>query len=132
MLADSITGLGFQIAFYYGLTGFACAIYYRKEIFKSVRNFFMVGLAPFAGGAMLTYVFVKAFITYQNPANTTTGKAFLGVGTPVAIGVGMLLLGVVLMIFANFSFRDFFKRKPETAAPGALEGSAPAMAGGSE
>src|SRR5262249_4476924 len=35
VLADSITGLGFQIAFYYGLTGFACVIYYRKEIFKS-------------------------------------------------------------------------------------------------
>ena len=40
--------LGFQIAFYYGLTGFACAIYYRSELFKSVKNFFMVGLAPFA------------------------------------------------------------------------------------
>jgi amino acid transporter len=33
VLNDSITGLGFQIAFYYGLTGFACTIYYRKEIF---------------------------------------------------------------------------------------------------
>ena len=31
VLADSITGLGFQIAFYYGLTGFACALYYRRE-----------------------------------------------------------------------------------------------------
>ena len=25
VLGDSITGLGFRIAFYYGLTGFACA-----------------------------------------------------------------------------------------------------------
>ncbi len=81
---------------------------------------------------MLTYVFVKAFITYKDPANTTTGKGFLGVGTPVAIGVGTLLLGVVLMIIANFSFRDFFRRKPETADPRVLEGTAAAVAGGSE
>ena len=50
VLGDSITGIGFQIAFYYGLTGFACAIYYRKELFKSLKNFFMVGVAPFLGG----------------------------------------------------------------------------------
>src|SRR4029079_5103404 len=62
VLADSITGLGFQIAFYYGLTGFACAIYYRREIFKSMKNFLLVGLAPFLGGLMLTFIFVKALI----------------------------------------------------------------------
>src|SRR3954462_10750414 len=55
VLGDSITGLGFQIAFYYGLTGFACAIYYRRELFKSLHNFFFVGLAPFVGGLMLPY-----------------------------------------------------------------------------
>ena len=38
VLDDSITGLGFQIAFYYGLTGFACTIYYRKELFKSFQQ----------------------------------------------------------------------------------------------
>src|SRR5262245_10981855 len=50
VLNDSITGLGFLIAFYYGLTGYACTIYYRKEIFKSLKNFIMVGVAPFLGG----------------------------------------------------------------------------------
>ncbi len=68
VLADSITGLGFQIAFYYGLTGFACTIYYRREIFKSVKNFVMVGVAPFVGGLMLLGIFVKAFSDY----NTTS------------------------------------------------------------
>ena len=54
VLSDSITGIGFGIAFYYGLTGFACVVYYRKELFKSLKNFIMVGVAPFLGGAMLT------------------------------------------------------------------------------
>ena len=67
VLGDAIIGLGFQIAFYYGLTGFACTVYYRKEIFKSARNFIMVGVAPFLGGAMLTFIFIKALIPYSEP-----------------------------------------------------------------
>ena len=31
-LFDSLTALGLMIAFYYALTGFACVIYYRREI----------------------------------------------------------------------------------------------------
>ena len=48
VLANSIEALGFGIAFYYGLTGFACVIYYRRHIFKSFKNFIFIGLAPFA------------------------------------------------------------------------------------
>jgi amino acid transporter len=124
VLNDSITGIGFQIAFYYGLTGFACCIYYRREIFKSLRNFIMVGVAPFLGGAMLTFVFVKAFLDYKTTSTDVNyAGGFLGVGTPVAIGVGMLLVGIVVMVVANFIYPQFFKRKWETADPGILEGT---------
>lgn len=123
VLSDAITGLGFQIAFYYGLTGFACAVYYRREIFKSVKNFVMVGVAPLLGGLALAFIFVKALITYSDPAETETGTAFLGVGVPVAIGVGLILLGVVVMVFANVAYPKFFKRKPEIADPGILDGT---------
>jgi amino acid transporter len=123
VLGDAIIGLGFQIAFYYGLTGFACVVYYRREIFKSARNFIMVGLAPLLGGAALAFVFIKAFITYQDPAETETGSEFLGFGVPVAIGVGLLLVGVVVMVFANFAYPRFFKRKREVVDPGILEGT---------
>jgi amino acid transporter len=124
VLSDSITGIGFQIAFYYGLTGFACCIYYRREIFKSLRNFIMVGVAPFLGGAMLTFIFVKAFLDYKTTSTDVNySGGFLGVGTPVAIGVGGLLIGAVLLVFANVIYPRFFKRKWETADPGILEGT---------
>jgi amino acid transporter len=124
VLADSITGIGFQIAFYYGLTGFACCLYYRKEIFKSAKNFFMVGVAPFLGGAILTFIFVKAFLDYKTTSTDVNySGGFLGVGTPVAIGVGLLLVGVVVLVIANFVYPKFFKRKWETADPGILEGT---------
>jgi amino acid transporter len=124
VLNDSITGIGFGIAFYYGLTGFACVVYYRKEIFKSLKNFIMVGVAPFLGGAMLTFIFVKAFFDYKTTSTDVNySGGFLGVGTPVAIGVGGLLIGVVLLVFANIAYPKFFKRKWETADPGILEGT---------
>ncbi|MDP9227913.1 MAG: APC family permease [Actinomycetota bacterium] len=123
VLADSLTGLGFLICFYYGLTGLACTIFYRKELFKSVKNFFLVGVAPLAGFAILALIFVKAYVEYKDPVNTTSGSEFLGVGVPVAIGVGLLLVGIVLMVLDNFVFPKFFKRKWETAEPGILEGT---------
>ena len=124
VLSDSITGIGFQIAFYYGLTGFACVVYYRKELFKSVKNFIMVGVAPVLGGAILTFIFVKAFLDYKTTSTDVNySGGFLGVGTPVAIGVGGILVGVVLLVFANFVYPKFFKRKWETADPGVLEGT---------
>ena len=124
VLNDSITGIGFQIAFYYGLTGFACCVYYRKEIFKSLKNFIMVGVAPFLGGAMLTFIFVKAFLDYKTTSTDVNySGGFLGVGTPVAIGVGGLVVGAILLVFANFIYPAFFSRKWETADPGILEGT---------
>jgi amino acid transporter len=122
VLSDSITGLGFQIAFYYGLTGFACAIYFRKELFKSAKNFFMAGVVPFLGGVMLTGIFIKAFIDYKDPVANYSGD-FLGVGVAVAIGVGLILFGLVLMLIANVVYPKFFRRKWEVADPGILEGT---------
>ncbi len=122
VLGDSISALGFQIAFYYGITGFACAIFYRKQLARSFRNFFMAGLVPFVGGLMLTGIFIKAAIDYNKVENTYAGK-FLGFGVPVAIGIGMLLVGVVVMFIANVVYPSFFRRKPETADPGILEGT---------
>lgn len=37
-LFDSLTALAIVIAFYYALTGFSCAIYYRHELRKSFKN----------------------------------------------------------------------------------------------
>ena len=49
-LADSIASLGLAVAFYYGITAFACVAYFRKTLFRSARNFFLRGLLPLLGG----------------------------------------------------------------------------------
>jgi len=131
-LFDSLTALGLMIAFYYALTGFACVVYYRREIPKTIRNFLFIGLGPAIGAVILTYIFVKALFNFSDPANSYTGQEWLGVAPPAVIGVGMLLVGVVLLFGWRLYKREpFFKRRPEVADP-ALLAPQPTIAGGSQ
>jgi amino acid transporter len=119
-LEDSLVALGFPICFYYGFTGIACVVYYRRELFKSVGNFLLLGLAPLAGALMLFGVFGKAADFYGHKANVSS-PPIAGVTLPLWLGVGGLALGFVLMLLSRPYFRDFFARKLETAPPGLLE-----------
>ena len=119
VLGDSVSALGFQIAFYYGLTGLACVIYYRHALLKSVRNFVFVGALPLLGFLSLTVVFVKALHDYSQ-AGFNYSKPILRIQVPIVIGIGGLLLGGVLMLWAWARYRGFFRRRLEVAAPSAL------------
>jgi hypothetical protein len=50
-------------------------VYYRHELVKSAKNFVLIGIAPVAGGIMLTYVFVKSCIDLADPANSESGNS---------------------------------------------------------
>ena len=121
ILFDSIAALGLMIAFYYGITGFACAVYYRHQLTRSAKNFLMIGVAPVIGGLMLTGVFVKSCIDLSDPKNSTSGSSWLGVGPPLVIGLGALLLGVVLMVlWERAGHSEFFERRAEVVDPALL------------
>jgi amino acid transporter len=53
VIADAVTAIGLYIAFYYGLTAFACTWYYRKTLLSSQRNLWMQGILPTLGGLMM-------------------------------------------------------------------------------
>jgi amino acid transporter len=120
VLADSLTAIGFPICFYYGFTGLACTIYYRRELFKSARNFFLLGLAPLLGAAILFGVFIKALFYYGHAANVESAP-IAGITLPLWMGIGGMILGGVLMLGSRPFFKEFFSRKTETAPPGILE-----------
>jgi nucleotide-binding universal stress UspA family protein len=117
ILFDSIAALGLMIAFYYGLTGFACPIYYRRELFKSARTAIMIGLAPLVGGLILAWLFVKSYIDLADPANSESGDSWFGLGPPLVIGVGFLLFGVVLMLLQQRASPEFFRRPARGGRP---------------
>src|SRR6266446_6632696 len=56
VIGDAVIAIGLYIAFYYGLTGFACAWYYRKNLTSSARNLWMQGIIPTAGGLILYFL----------------------------------------------------------------------------
>ena len=70
ILSDSVTATGFGIAFYYGLTGFACAWYFRRELTKSARNLIMVGIVPLLGGVILFVLLVYAYLLLSAQAKS--------------------------------------------------------------
>jgi amino acid transporter len=125
ILFDSLAALGLMISFYIGLTGFACAIYYRRELLKSVKNFFFVGVGPVLGGVILFYLLVKNAIELSDPANSESGNSWAGLGPPLVIAIIFMVLGVVLMFIQWRAIPDFFRKKPEVAPSGFLEGEAP-------
>jgi amino acid transporter len=110
VLGDTISALGFAVCFYYGFTGLACAVYYRRELLKSARNFLFAGLIPVVGGVMMGYVAVKAY-SYYNTAGNNYSKPLLGIQTPILVGIGGLILGIVLMFAAWPFFSEFFHRR---------------------
>ena len=116
ILTDSIAALGLMIAFYYGLTGFACTIYYRREILANAKAFFVAGVMPLLGGSVLGFIFVKSIIDFTHPAK----REVLGMKPPLVIAIFFAILGVALMLIQWRADSEFFKRKPQLAAKGSL------------
>jgi len=111
VIADSVSALGTMIAFYYGLTGFSCFWYYRKQLTKSVHNFFIQGAAPLLGGLILWYILGWTFWYYWNPVNSYTHLELFGrdIGGTFTLDVGALLLGFILMFTMNALRPTFFR-----------------------
>src|ERR1700712_1586937 len=124
ILFDSLAALGLMIAFYIGITGFACTIYYRRELLRSVKNFFFIGVGPSLGGLILFYLLIKNGIELADPANSESGNSWFGIGPPLVIAVFFLFLGIFLMVIQWRKVPEFFRNRPRVVPAGFLEGEA--------
>jgi len=107
-LADSVASLGLAVAFYYGVTAYACVWYFRRTLFESSRNLFFRGIFPLIGALAMTWAFVQSATDMIQPDYGYT--AFGPIGGVFVLGVGMLVLGIPLML-ACFAFgtKRFFR-----------------------
>ena len=112
LLLALIGSVGLMIAFYYGLTGFACAWFYRRTLTKSLRHFVMRGVLPLAGGVMLFAAFAYALKSYAAPDWLTDANdknvTIFGFGAVAVVGVLAMVLGVVLMLVWRVLAPDYF------------------------
>jgi amino acid transporter len=114
-LFDSITALSLLIAFYYALTGIACAVYHRRQLTRSVSSFLLIGVGPLVGAGLLIWLLVLAIRDISDPGNSYTGQAWLGVGPPLVIGLGIFLVGVVLMFVWRARDGRYWQERPGIA-----------------
>ncbi|MCW2628496.1 MAG: amino acid transporter [Mycobacterium sp.] len=113
LLTALIGSVGLMIAFYYGLTGFACVWFYRKTLTGSTRDFVMRGVVPLLGGVVLLVVFIYGLLQYGKPGwltdNNGNNVTIFGFGAVAVVGIGALVLGVIAMVLWRFAAPGFFR-----------------------
>ncbi|HET8961502.1 APC family permease [Nocardioides sp.] len=108
VLTDTIYSLGIMICFYYGLTAFACIWYFRKELLNDVSSFVFKLLFPLLGGLGLAWVFVVTLRDSASP-DYGSGASIGGVGLVLILGLGLILVGVLFMLWRRAVDPAYFR-----------------------
>ena len=83
IIKDSVNAIGFQVAFYYSLTGFACAWYYRL-IWKNISELLVFIIWPTMSSLFLIFIACFSIPTFDAVTNV--------------VGIGGILLGFIPFI----------------------------------
>src|SRR5579862_6694486 len=108
VIGDAVIAIGLYIAFYYGLTGFACGWYYRKNLTSSARNLWMQGILPVSGALMLWFLGGwSVWLDYDvATANDYTMWTVPGlhwqIGGAFVIAVAAGLVGLAFFLFCRY------------------------------
>ena len=124
VIGDAVIAIGLYIAFYYGMTGFACAWYYRKNLTSSVRNLFMQGILPVTGALILWFlggwsVWLDYDVATANDYTMwTVPFIHWQIGGAFVIAVAAALVGVVFFLFCRYvrPGAPFFRKQTLTRA----------------
>jgi amino acid transporter len=108
VIGDAVIAIGLYIAFYYGLTGFACAWYYRRNLTSSARNLWMQGILPVTGALILWFLGGwSLWLDYDvATANDYTMWTVPGlhwqIGGAFVIAVCAALVGLVFFLYCRY------------------------------
>jgi amino acid transporter len=91
-----ILDIGVLVAFYYGVTGIACAWAFRKVLFTSVKLFFFAGILPLLGGIFLFWIGYEVI-----SSDVTAALPIL-----IAVGAGIPLTIIAALVNKNGFFRE--------------------------
>src|SRR5262244_556634 len=126
VIGDAVIAIGLYIAFYYGLTGFACAWYYRRNLTSSARNLWMQGILPATGGLILFFlggysVWLDYDIATENDYTMwTVPWIHWQVGGAFVIAVLAALVGLACYFYCRFRDPAFFRKETLTRGTATL------------
>ena len=123
MIYDAVTAIGLYIAFYYGLTGFACAWYYRKNLTSSARNLWMQGILPALGGLIMYFAGGWSLWADWDVASDNSYTSWLMpfwphwyIGGVFMIAFVSALVGLIAGIWVRIAMPAFFRKETLTRA----------------
>ena len=124
VIGDAVIAIGLYIAFYYGLTGFACAWYYRKNLTSSARNLWMQGILPVTGGLILYFlggwsIWLDYDVATENDFTMWTVPGIhWQIGGAFVIAVVSLIIGILFFLYCRYikPGAPFFKKQTLTRA----------------
>jgi amino acid transporter len=122
VIGDAVIAIGLYIAFYYGLTGFTCAWYYRRNLTSSARNLWMQGILPAAGGLMLFFlggwsVWLDYDVATQNDFTMWTVPGInWQVGGAFVIAAAAAIIGLIVFAYCRLVLPAFFRKQTLTRA----------------
>ncbi len=90
VVAASLQALNLLVAFYYGLTGIACAWHFRRDA-RTVRTFALRIVAPLLGGLSLFAMLIGLILW---PSSDDSADKVL----PVALALALMGVGTLLML----------------------------------
>jgi len=117
VLSDSIGALGLVIAFYYGITGLACTLHFRHQLHRSARDLLTLGVIPLIGAGGLSWVFIRTAIDLGHPASSASHTAVLGIGLPLVLAAGFLIVGLALLALTAWRSPSFPRSSSSPRAP---------------
>ncbi len=98
VMESLISAIGVMVSFYYGMSGLACAWYYRKTLGKNRNNLLMQGVWPVAAA-----VFLLILAVMQIPT----------LGLEVALyTLGAIALGLIPMLYFRIRYKSSFYTLP--------------------
>jgi amino acid transporter len=94
VMKSLISAIGVMVSFYYGMSGLACAYYYRKVLRSSAKTLFMRGIWPVASA-----IFLLILAAMQLPTLGWSVSLFT---------IGAIAIGCLPMVYYRFRYRSSF------------------------
>jgi amino acid transporter len=117
-IADAVTAIGLYIAFYYGLTAFSCAWYYRSTLTNSARDLWLRGILPVLGGLIMyaagLYSLQSDWVSTNSYTSWTVPGLHWRIGGIFIIAALAALAGLASFIYMRVTAPAYFRRQTLT------------------
>jgi amino acid transporter len=97
-MTSLISAIGIMVCFYYGMTGLACAYYYRKVLRSNKKTLLMKGIWPVSSA-----IFLLILAVIQIPSLGWSVSLFT---------LGAIAIGCLPMVYYRFKYHSSFYFDP--------------------